>query len=302
MRALARRVREHHDKGAFPGVRSEVHRLHDAGLVRLETQGRSQVVHLDMERSRDALARRDLRRMEDLIQGQQRALNRIEALHETMFSHNAAGILIEPERGLKANRLALIALVDQGHEDLLKALREFTSRHQTPIDTVPMASTALAPLIQQRAWNPLPDWIRTGIAFHHPQACWHALAGVTSWPTPTKAPSDADVEGALPRLGYREHGAPSESRVICVEQAAIQLLQSDQARRIAAAAVILDKNSIHAGLLHGMAKRSDTSSEVLTLLRLVKPDDPTIRLLEASGTIEARLDEDHIRSTLAKYA
>lgn len=298
IRGLAARITKYHGTGAYPNVYREVQAMRDRGWLRIDEAGRSHTVHLAFPACRDLMAQRELRRLQAFLDAQPRQAGFIEDLHAVLLAEAAAGLLVDPERGAKANRSTLLALTDRPL-DLLEALQGVAGHRQVAIDAAPMTSDELRDLASMDAWSPIPDWIRGGIAFHHPQATWHALGDVKAWPHPGDAPGLDDALASLRGHGFRELGAPTSKRRVCVEEAAAQLIATREARRLAAAAVILAKNRFSPGLLHALASRRHVASESLAILRIAKPQDASVSFLEASGFEAAKIDEDHIASVLA---
>lgn len=309
MRALAKRIEALHGTGAYPNVHAALQTMESEGLIRLDPAGRSRTVRLDIRASRDSLAQRDLQRYQEFRHQQPRARPLLDELHRTLFLNETAGLLVDPERGFKLNRLSLIAIPPVPGRELLDQIQGLARRHGTPIDVAPLLE-GLSHFIRSDEWTPAPEWIRSGIAFHHPQYVWENLADVEAWPQPSDAPSLDDVIGSLPRHGYRELGEPAPTRSVCIEEAATQLIATGKPRRLAAAAIILAKNEPDPGLVYYLAKRRDIQGETMTILETARSSQrpnyntltATLELFRATGTTPGKLDASHIRSTLAKYA
>ena len=322
---LTAEIKHEFGSAHYPNIYNALLELKDENIIKIERQGNASIPLLNFANYLlpDFLMEIELQRKRDFLQKWPEAQLLLADLDQELGSLSFVRTisLIGPEHNMKLNRAELLIIIDredpakrQKARDAIGGLRR---HNDIRMEELILSQDGLIDYLKSGEKNPIKEMLSDKIATYLPQSLWTIIRNAHMHGTRIRFESgrtdpskikERDLVYNLARFGYRELGPEirqgEDYSIECILSA---ILMGNDARRAAAASILISKNQTSLELLGFLSMRHGFAEKLLGVLESVNeilPSTETSRAISAlkeRGIGPSRFDDGQIRSLMDLY-
>ena len=303
---LTTEIKQDFGSAHYPNIYNAVQELEKENVVQIERRGNASIPTLNFANYLlpDILTQIELQKKYDLLKKWPEAQFLLSSLEQELsgLSFIRSILLIDPKHNMKLNRAEILILTD--HEDSANRRRaksivsEQRRRLSIRVEDLVMGRDRLIDFLKPGEKNPVKEMLSDKIATYLPQSFWDLVRDACVHGTlirfdnertnPSKI-KEADLAYNLARFGYMELGSEvRQGEDYSIEYIISSVLLGNDARRAAAASVLISKGQPSFELLEFLSMRHGFAENLLGLLEAFADVSPSTEVSDTISSLKVR--------------